>query len=102
MPDPVQPIVVAAQVPPWLKWLVGTLVAALVAAGPGVGSLYLSAKKQAQEAEIARAETQAKAEVLRFAAFTKATDAGGLRNDLNDCRDRLDKLVDRLASLPDR
>ncbi len=93
MSDPVQPIAASAPVPAWLKWLVGVLGAGLAAAGPGVGSLYLNAKSQAREAETARIETASKAEVLRFEAFTKATRADDLHNELAQCQATLHELV---------
>ena len=83
--DPGQPIAPTTQVPPWLKWLVGVLGAGLAAAGPGVGSLYLNARGQARDAETARVETASKAEALRFEAFTKATRADDLHNELAQC-----------------
>ena len=97
MTDPVQPITVAAPVPAWLKWLVGVLGASLAAAGPGVGSLYLNAKSQARDAETARVETASKAEMLRFEAFTKATRADALHNELATCQTNMAKLLERLT-----
>ena len=92
MTNPVQPIA-PAPVPAWLKWLVGVLGAGLAAAGPGVGSLYLSARSQAREAEAARVETATKAEVLRFEAFAKATRADDLHNELAQCQATVHELV---------
>jgi hypothetical protein len=91
--DPGQPITASAAVPAWLKWLVGVLGAGLAAAGPGVGSLYLNARGQARDAETAQVETAAKAEVLRFEAFTKATRADALHNELAQCQATLHELV---------
>ena len=88
-----EPITAQTAVPAWLKWPVGVLGAGLVAAGPGVGSLYLSAKGQARDAETARMETASKAEVLRMEAFTKATRADDLHNELAQCQATLHELV---------
>ena len=95
MSDPIPIATQATAVPGWLKWLVGVLGASLAAAGPGVGSLYLSAKGQARDAETARAETASRAEVLRFEAFAKASRANDLSDELGQCQTTLDKLIEK-------
>ncbi len=100
MSNPVPITTQATAVPGWLKWLVGTMGAAIAAGAPTAASLYLDARKQAHQAEAYLAEQAGKTDVLRIEAFAKASRANDLSDELGQCQATVDKLIDRLGVSP--